>query len=78
MGEIRNLAGPDVILVGNIPPLDVMATGSSDDVDSAVKKAINEVDDHDRIVWSVGGGMPPDVSNDNINAFLQAVKKYAF
>jgi uroporphyrinogen-III decarboxylase len=75
MGEIRNLAGPSVILVGNIPPRDVMAAGSPQDVKSAVKKSMGEISDHSNIIWSVGGGMAPNVSNDNINAFLEAVKE---
>jgi uroporphyrinogen decarboxylase len=77
MGEIRDLAGPEVILVGNIPPRDVMAAGSPQEVDSAVKKAFSEIDDYNRIVWSVGGGMPPDVQNENITSFISAVKKYS-
>jgi uroporphyrinogen decarboxylase len=76
MGEIRDLSGPGVILVGNIPPRDVMAAGSPQQVDNAVKKAVAEIDSHDNIVWSVGGGMPPDVQNVNITAFTDAVKEY--
>jgi uroporphyrinogen-III decarboxylase len=77
MGEIRELAGPDVILVGNIPPRDVLSAGTPQDVDVAVKKAFGEIRDHNRIIWSVGGGMPPDVHDININAFIKAVKKYS-
>lgn len=77
MGEIRDLAGPEVVLVGNIPPRDVLALGTPQDVDEAVKKAFSEISGHDRIIWSVGGGMPQDVKDININAFLQAVKNYS-
>ncbi len=77
MGEIRNLAGPSVILVGNIPPRDVMAAGTPQDVKDAVKKAMGEISDHSNVIWSVGGGMPPDVNNNNISAFLQAVKEFS-
>ncbi len=76
MGEIRNLAGPDVVLVGNIPPRDVLAAGNTVEVEAAVDKAFNEIDDHAGIIWSAGGGMPPGVSDDNIMAFLQALRKY--
>ena len=58
------------------PPRDVMAAGSPQQVDSAVIKAFSEINDYNRIVWSVGGGMPPDVQNVNITAFINAVKKY--
>jgi uroporphyrinogen decarboxylase len=77
MGEIRELAGPEVVLVGNVPPRDVLAAGTPEQVDAAVLKAIGEISVHDRIIWSVGGGMPPDVQNINLEAFINAVKKYA-
>jgi len=77
MGEIRELAGPEVVLLGNIPPRDVLAAGTPEQVDAAVAKAFGEIKNHDRIIWSVGGGMPPDVQNANIEAFINAVKKYS-
>ena len=76
MGEIRKLAGPGVVLVGNIPPRDVLAGGTPVEVEAAVDKALNEIDDHAVIIWSAGGGMPPGVSDNNIRAFLQALRKY--
>jgi uroporphyrinogen-III decarboxylase len=75
LGEIRELAGPGVILVGNIPPRDILARGTPEQVKTAVNKAFGEINDYNRIIWSAGGGMPPDVNNDNINAFIEAVKK---
>jgi uroporphyrinogen-III decarboxylase len=75
LGEIRVLAGNDIILVGNIPPRDILAGGTPDQVAEAVRKASGEIDNHDRIVWSAGGGMPQDVKNDNISAFVKAVKE---
>ncbi|OFY72533.1 MAG: uroporphyrinogen decarboxylase [Bacteroidetes bacterium RBG_19FT_COMBO_42_7] len=75
IGEIQELSGPDITLVGNIPPRDVMAAGTAGQVDEAVKKAFTETNYHDRIIWSVGGGMPPDVRDENINAFIKAVKE---
>jgi uroporphyrinogen-III decarboxylase len=75
MGKIRELAGEDVILVGNIPPRDVLAAGTSIEVESAVKRAFGEIESHDRIIWSAGGGMPPDVKDENIIAFVKAVKE---
>lgn len=77
MGEIRELAGPEVVLVGNIPARDILAQGTPEQVDVAVKKAFGEINDHSRILWSAGGGMPPDVQNENITAFINAVKKYS-
>jgi uroporphyrinogen-III decarboxylase len=75
MGEIRELAGPEAILVGNIPPRDVMAAGTDEQVKEAVRKAMGEIRDHSNVIWSCGGGMPPDVNNSNIRAFIDAVKE---
>ncbi len=75
LGEIRAIAGDDIILVGNIPPRDVLAGGTPGQVAEAVRKASGEINNHDRIIWSAGGGMPPDVGNENINAFIKAVKE---
>jgi uroporphyrinogen-III decarboxylase len=74
-GTIRELAGREVVLVGNIPPRDVLAGGTPEQVKMAVKKAFGEVADYSRIIWSAGGGMPPDVNTENICAFIEAVKK---
>ena len=75
LGEIRKLAGPEVVLVGNIPPRDVLAGGTPEQVKAAVNKAFGEISDYDRIIWSAGGGMPPYVNNNNINAFIDTVKE---
>lgn len=75
MGEIRELSGEDVILVGNIPPRDVLAAGNPDQVFEAVRKASGEILNHERVIWSAGGGMSPDVRNENIEAFIRAVKE---
>ena len=75
MGDIRKLAGPGVLLVGNIPPRDVLAEGTPSEVRNAVCKAFRELNDHDRIIWSAGGGMPPGVNDSNIMEFLDAVRE---
>jgi uroporphyrinogen decarboxylase len=74
MGEIRKLAGENVILVGNIPPRDILAAGTQAQVAEAVKQAMGELIMHDNIIWSAGGGMPPGVDDNNLNAFIDAVR----
>jgi uroporphyrinogen decarboxylase len=75
LGEMRKLAGPDIVLVGNIPPRDVLAGGTPEQVKTAVNEAFDETDNYDRIIWSAGGGMPQDVSTANIQAFIDAVRE---
>lgn len=77
MKTMRELAGPEVVLVGNIPPRDVMAAGTPGQVREAVKKAMGGISDYKRILWSVGGGMPPGVKEENIFAFADAVREFS-
>jgi uroporphyrinogen decarboxylase len=72
--EMRQLAGPDVTLLGNLPPRDVMAAGTPGEVFEETRKMIRSVQDKNRIIWSVGGGMPPGVTTENILAFMEALK----
>lgn len=72
--EIRSLAGPTVTLLGNLPPRDVLAAGTPEVVFAETRKMVNSVGNKSRILWSVGGGMPQDVSSANIKAFLEALK----
>ena len=73
--EIRQLAGEGITLLGNLPPRDVLALGTAEDVRRGVKDMVASVDDRSRIIWSVGGGMPQDVSTENLTAFLETLKK---
>ncbi|MEN8192666.1 MAG: uroporphyrinogen decarboxylase family protein [Bacteroidota bacterium] len=74
INEMRELCGEKVTLLGNIPPRDVLANGTAEDVANAVVSSLNGVIDRKRIIMSCGGGMPPNVSTENINAFVTAVK----
>jgi len=76
LAHMKKLAGDKVTLLGNIPPRDVLATGTPAEVAQAVETMLTGLDDRSRIIASCGGGMPPEVSTDNINAFIAAVEKY--
>ncbi len=70
LAEMKELTDGEVTLLGNIPTRDVLATGSPDDVRNSVQSALDSVEDKRRIILSCGGGMPPDVPTENIEAFL--------
>ncbi len=72
MPEMKRLVGGNVALIGNIPPRDVLAGGTPDDVGEAVRGLVASLDDRRGIILSCGGGMPPGVSTENIRAFLEA------
>jgi len=73
--QIRKLAGDSVALLGNIPPRDVLAAGTPAQVTDAVEAMLAGIENRSRIIASCGGGMPPAVSTENINAFIEAVTK---
>jgi uroporphyrinogen-III decarboxylase len=76
LAQMKKLTGDKVTLLGNIPPRDVLAAGTPAEVTQAVVTMLADLEDRSRIIASCGGGMPPDVSTDNINAFIAAVEKY--
>jgi uroporphyrinogen-III decarboxylase len=75
MAQMRKLVGDKVTLLGNIPPRDVLAAGTPDDVKQAALKMLEGLDDRTHLIASCGGGMPPNVPTENINAFIKAIQK---
>lgn len=76
INEIRRLAGSSVTLLGNIPPRDVLAQGTPAQVRESVCELIAAVEDRRRVILSCGGGMPPGVATENIEAFLEAAGRH--
>jgi uroporphyrinogen-III decarboxylase len=77
LNELRERAGNSVTFLGNIPPRDVLAAGTPADVRRAVTDIIHSLSSTRRIILSCGGGMPPGVSTENLQAFLDAVQESA-
>jgi uroporphyrinogen-III decarboxylase len=75
LNELKHLTQNKVTMLGNIPPRDVLASGTPDDVIRVTGDLINSLEDRTRVILSCGGGMPPGVSSGNITAFINAVKK---
>jgi len=70
--EMREWTGGEVTLLGNVPPRDVLAGGTPEDVRRAVAELVDGLPDRRRVILSCGGGMPPGVSTENLEAFLEA------
>ena len=75
MTEIRQLAGNDITLIGNLPPRDILAAGTPAAVEEETCQMIKSFNEGKRVIWSCGGGMPPSVSTENIRAFVEAVNE---
>ena len=71
IAEMRELAGESVVLLGNIPPRDVLAGGTPDEVRNAVVQSMQGVKTPRRIIISCGGGAPPGAPTANITAMCE-------
>ena len=70
--EMRDLVGNKVALLGNIPPRDVLAAGTPEDVRQSVSEMKERLGgDFTRVIFSCGGGLPPGVSTENLKAFIE-------
>jgi len=76
LSELKDLTKNRVSLVGNIPPRDVLANGTLDDVSKKTIEVLDSLRDRSRIIMSCGGGMPPGVSTANMTAFIDSVRNY--
>ena len=75
LSEMKSWTDGRVALLGNLPPRDVLAAGTPEQVRNATRSMIEAVPDTSRLIPSCGGGMPPGVPTENIQAFNAAVEE---
>ncbi len=75
LAEMQQRTGGKVTLLGNIPPRDVLAQGTPEQVADSVRNAIAPLSDRSRILLSCGGGAPPCVPTQNIEAFIRTAQQ---
>jgi len=73
LAEMKAWTNNRITLMGNIPPRDVLAEGTPADVKNSVREMLKALDDRSRLIVSCGGGMPPHVSTENIQALITTV-----
>lgn len=76
LNQLKQMTGNSVTMLGNIPPRDVLAKGSPEEVAAATFQLLDSMHDHSRTIYSCGGGMPPGVSTENLTAFIETVQSY--
>ncbi len=69
--DLFALSGNKLTILGNIPPRDVLAKGSPTEVATAVRSLRAETPAGSRLILSCAGGMPPGVSTQNLQAFIE-------
>lgn len=73
--EMKAWTNNRIVLMGNIPPRDVLAEGTPADVRRSVMEMLNALDDQSRLIVSCGGGMPPQAPTENIRALISTVEE---
>ena len=73
---LKHLTQNQVTMLGNIPPRDVLAAGSAEQVREATLYLLRSLEDHTRVIFSCGGGMPPGVSSKNMAIFIETVRTF--
>ncbi len=74
LNTLKAATNNKVTMLGNIPPRDVLAKGTPDDIQKAVNDLKNKLDDFSNVIFSCGGGMPPGVSSMQLEAFQNGLK----
>jgi uroporphyrinogen-III decarboxylase len=73
VNKIKELTNNKMAVLGSIPPRDVLANGTIQEVKQSVRLQMEELKQKDRFILSCAGGMPPGVSTENIQALKDVV-----
>lgn len=74
LSQIREATSDNLAILGNIPPRDVLASGDLNAINTTVKDLVKEAEGFNKIIYSCGGGMPPAVNTQSLQAFLKALE----
>ncbi len=77
LNECKRVLGDKMLIIGNVPPVDILRLGSVDDVIENVKSCIEKAGDSPQgyIVCS-GCDVPFGTPLENLKAYVYAVRKY--
>jgi uroporphyrinogen decarboxylase len=73
---LRQKAGPQVCLQGNIAPAAVMCLGTPEDVRAACRRAIDHARPGSRFILSGGCEIPRDTPPENLRAMVETARAY--
>lgn len=76
INEIKAETNNQLTVLGSVPPRDVLAAATPEEVKRVTSEMLNKLNDSSRLILSCAGGMPPNVSTENINALIQANKAF--
>jgi uroporphyrinogen decarboxylase len=74
LSDMKSWTQNKVVLLGNVPPRDVLAQGTPEQVRDCTKQMLEALPDRSRLIVSCAGGMPPGAPSENIQALIDAVR----
>ena len=74
INEMKEWTENKITILGNIPPRDVLANGTPEEVKKTTTELIESLQDRSRLILSCGGGIPPAVSTENLRTFITTVE----
>ena len=72
--KVRQLVGPRVCLMGNVPPLDTLGKGTPQAVLESALACLKSEGGKPGLILSAGGGVSPGTPEENIRALTKAVE----
>ncbi len=69
----RELLGDDIVILGNIPPLEVFVNGSAEDVTTATGEMVKQAEQYGPLIISAGGGISPGTPIKNLQRMAEIV-----
>jgi len=72
IAKVRELVGPGICLVGNVPPLEVLVRGSHAGVLESARACLDALPEGRGLLLSAGGGTSPETPADHIHALVEA------
>lgn len=77
LADAKKTFGDKMMLMGNVPPVDIIKDGTADDVIEACKECIKKGADSPRgFVLASGCQVPIGTPRENVEAFIYAARKY--
>ena len=74
IGVVWERIGNKICLMGNVPPLDVLAKGNPEEVRFWAKTCITKTRGGQSLILSAGGGVSPETPAQNIDALVEAAE----
>jgi uroporphyrinogen decarboxylase len=74
LARARKLIGPDIVLMGNLPPLDLLVRGTPDQVRLATGQQLERLPDVGPMLVSPGGGVSPGTPIENLQAMCDEIE----